>query len=71
MENKYPTNGELTSGQNIPFWIDSIPPLSFETLDKPMQTDVLVIGGGISGLSTAFQLVKKGKQMKKKLHTYN
>ncbi len=63
MENNYPPNGDLTSGEHIPYWIDSVTPLAFTPLEQPMQTDVLVVGGGISGLSTAYSLVKKGKKV--------
>jgi glycine/D-amino acid oxidase-like deaminating enzyme/nitrite reductase/ring-hydroxylating ferredoxin subunit len=63
MDNKHYLQGEVTSGENIPYWIDSVPPLSFQPLDNSLQTDVLVIGGGISGLSSAYCLLKKGKKV--------
>ena len=54
-------DGNLTSGSNISFWIKTISePIVFTTLDQDIITDVLVIGGGISGLTTAYCLIKEG-----------
>ncbi len=55
---------EVTSGSNLPLWF-SKPKLSlnFDKLDKNTTTDVLVIGGGISGLTTAYCLAKKGRKV--------
>jgi glycine/D-amino acid oxidase-like deaminating enzyme/nitrite reductase/ring-hydroxylating ferredoxin subunit len=56
-------NGQITSGESISFWIDSVNPFEFETLNQDIETDVLVIGGGIAGLTTAYLLLKAGKQV--------
>ena len=55
--------GRLTSGENISYWIDSVKPLEFKALNKDIETDVLVIGGGIAGLTTAYCLVKTGRKV--------
>ena len=52
-------SGSVTSGENKSWWIDSSEPLEFETLDKNISTDVLIIGGGIAGLTTAYLLSQK------------
>lgn len=57
------TKGFVTSGENIPYWIDSVKPLEFETLEKTIETDVLIAGGGIAGLTTAYQLLKAGRKI--------
>src|SRR5438552_2102809 len=44
----------------IPFWIDSTPIKRFPTLQKNMRVDVLVIGAGITGITTAYLLKKAG-----------
>ena len=44
----------------IPFWIDSAPIKRFPTLQKKMNVDVLVIGAGITGITTAYLLKKAG-----------
>ncbi len=54
---------EITSGNTIPIWMYKERGQSFEQLSKPMETDVLVVGGGIAGLMTAWQLLKKGKKV--------
>jgi glycine/D-amino acid oxidase-like deaminating enzyme/nitrite reductase/ring-hydroxylating ferredoxin subunit len=50
----------LTSGENLSFWTSSSEPIAFETLSGALDTDVLVIGGGIAGLTTAYLLAKAG-----------
>ncbi len=53
----------LSSGENRSFWINSLQRPQFETLQQDLQTDILVIGGGIAGLSSAYFLLKSGKQV--------
>lgn len=38
-------------------------PIAFEKLNQDINTDILVIGGGISGLSTAYCLAKEGRKV--------
>lgn len=56
-------NHEKTSGANSSFWTESVSPLSFKKLDAPTNTDILVIGGGLAGLTTAYCLAKEGKKV--------
>jgi glycine/D-amino acid oxidase-like deaminating enzyme/nitrite reductase/ring-hydroxylating ferredoxin subunit len=44
----------------IPFWIDSAPINRFPALGKNVNVDVLVIGAGITGITTAYVLKKTG-----------
>src|SRR5687767_5186445 len=53
----------ITSGENLSYWVDSIEPLSFETLEHDLETDVLIIGAGIAGLTTAYCLALSGRQV--------
>jgi glycine/D-amino acid oxidase-like deaminating enzyme len=55
--------GIVTSGENISYWIDSVKPLEFQQLKNELSTDVLVIGGGLAGLSTAYCLLKAGRKV--------
>ncbi|HYF31725.1 MAG TPA: FAD-dependent oxidoreductase [Chitinophagaceae bacterium] len=62
MVNSQPTEN-ITSGEHVSYWIDSVRPLSFETLNQDITTDVLVIGAGIAGLTTGYCLAASGRQV--------
>jgi glycine/D-amino acid oxidase-like deaminating enzyme/nitrite reductase/ring-hydroxylating ferredoxin subunit len=55
--------GITTSGSNISFWLDSVEPIRFTPLESNLRTEVVVVGGGISGLSVAYCLVRAGKKV--------
>jgi glycine/D-amino acid oxidase-like deaminating enzyme/nitrite reductase/ring-hydroxylating ferredoxin subunit len=54
---------EQTSGSNTSIWMLKTPVKSFNTLSGPMETDVLIVGGGVAGLMTAYELLTKGKRV--------
>ncbi|HKR06301.1 MAG TPA: FAD-dependent oxidoreductase [Bacteroidia bacterium] len=57
-------SGNITSGDNISFWFSSAgQPLVFEKLHEDISTDILVIGGGIAGLTAAYCLAKEGRKV--------
>ena len=58
-----PDQAALTSGHHLSYWIDSVAPISFKPLQEDRQTDVVVVGAGISGLSIAYNLAKSGKKV--------
>jgi phytoene dehydrogenase-like protein len=48
----------------LPYWVDSAPPLPSYAVDPlPERADVLIVGGGYTGLSTALYLARKGAQV--------
>ncbi|KAI1614997.1 oxidoreductase [Exophiala viscosa] len=55
-----------TNGKNDPVWIHKDPYHNrpeFPQLNKDLETDVCIIGAGISGISLAEQLVRRGVQV--------
>src|SRR5690349_4197145 len=59
----YPEDEKITSGEHRSFWITNSEPLRYKKLDEDLETDVLLIGGGIAGLTTAYCLLKAGKKV--------
>ncbi|MFC0773016.1 FAD-dependent oxidoreductase [Terrimonas alba] len=53
----------ITSGENISYWIDSRKPIEFKTLNQNIDTDILIIGGGIAGITTAYCLARAGRNI--------
>ena len=48
------------SGKPESYWLESTPPTGYPVLDRDITADVAVVGGGIAGLSTAWELAKYG-----------
>lgn len=44
-------------------WINNVDNKVLEKLDKDIECDVLIIGGGMAGLSVAYQLMNSGKNI--------
>ena len=59
------SNGKQHRGYHLPeypesYWLDSAALPSFTNLNEDIKADTAVIGGGISGITTAYLLAKKG-----------
>jgi glycine/D-amino acid oxidase-like deaminating enzyme len=53
-----------TSGKMESAWIGEWPvPLKFQNLNEDMTTDTVIVGGGISGMTTAYLLSKSGNKV--------
>ncbi|GAA4934586.1 hypothetical protein GCM10025331_19480 [Actinoplanes utahensis] len=47
-------------GTEESYWMDSAPPATHPALTGDAEADVVVIGGGIAGLSTTWELTERG-----------
>lgn len=59
-ENKI-LDGVRTSGRHYSFWLTSTEPIKFAPLRENLDVDVVVIGGGIAGITTAYLLSKSDR----------
>lgn len=53
-------SGKETSGANTPYWVASTQPFSTRKLSRNLETNVVVVGGGIAGVSVAYNLARNG-----------
>lgn len=61
-----PKHFQKTSGTTEPVWIHLEPYRNrpeFPKLDNDVETDVCIIGAGIAGISTAYELVRRGHKV--------
>lgn len=63
MNNKNSIGEKLTSGFNMPYWVDSVDPIVYETLKENISADVVIVGGGLAGVSVAYNLILAGKKV--------
>ncbi|MBK5285815.1 MAG: FAD-binding oxidoreductase, partial [Bacteroidia bacterium] len=52
--NNAPEDARITSGKSISYWTDATTPLAQNPLKENLETDVVIIGGGLAGLSVAY-----------------
>jgi glycine/D-amino acid oxidase-like deaminating enzyme/nitrite reductase/ring-hydroxylating ferredoxin subunit len=58
------TNEHISSGHHVSYWLFSeLVPLEFEQLRENFATDVVIVGGGIAGLTIAYRLLTAGKKV--------
>lgn len=58
--------GEITSGALMPLWLTGpvgVPNKEYETLTQSITADVAIVGAGITGLSVAYELLERGRQV--------
>jgi glycine/D-amino acid oxidase-like deaminating enzyme/nitrite reductase/ring-hydroxylating ferredoxin subunit len=54
------TRSEQSKMRNVPVWIDDTPIPKFPKLQRNISADVLVVGGGVTGITVAYLLKKAG-----------
>jgi glycine/D-amino acid oxidase-like deaminating enzyme/nitrite reductase/ring-hydroxylating ferredoxin subunit len=52
-----------TSGSNNTLWLKDFDSLDYASVNENIITDVCIIGGGITGLTTAYRLICEGKKI--------
>lgn len=50
-------------GKALSLWQDTTPETEFPELQKDQGSDVVIIGGGLAGITAAYYLTKKGKKV--------
>lgn len=60
MENSESHNLDLFSSIHEPYWLTSINRTEYQKLDKDIDVDVAIIGGGLVGITSAYLLKNKG-----------
>ncbi|TDQ45499.1 FAD-dependent oxidoreductase [Actinorugispora endophytica] len=45
------------------YWMESVPPAPYAALDGDTEVDVAVVGGGVAGLCTAWELTRAGRSV--------
>lgn len=63
LENTEPQDATLTAGKHISYWTESSATKALKPLSENVETDVVIIGGGLAGLSVAYCLVQSGKKV--------
>ena len=51
------------AGRTVPYWTDTADLPSFGPLERDIDADVCIVGAGMAGLSTAYQLVRRGRRV--------
>jgi glycine/D-amino acid oxidase-like deaminating enzyme/nitrite reductase/ring-hydroxylating ferredoxin subunit len=61
--NDCPQDPGITSGKNISYWTDSVQSALKNPLRENLTTDVVIVGGGLAGMSIAYCLTQSGKRV--------
>ena len=62
-KDNHPQDPQLTSGKHISFWTAKSALPLLNPLKEDLETDVVIVGGGLAGLSVAYCLSQSGKKV--------
>ena len=62
-ENANYEESTITSGHNISLWVDTTLPIKYSKLGQSLETEIVIVGGGLAGLSVGYCLSKAGKKV--------
>ncbi len=54
---------DRTAGTHNSYWVDSVPTREFEPLKENLETDTVIVGGGLGGITTAYCLARSGRSV--------
>lgn len=63
MKNTSSQPEKISSGTNSSFWVESVAAIAYSKLSSDKECDVVIVGGGISGVSIAYSLSKLGQKV--------
>lgn len=66
MANEFRQNrveADLTSGYSHSYWIDTVQSLKYDSLQSDLETDIVIVGAGLAGLSIGYCLVESGRNV--------
>jgi glycine/D-amino acid oxidase-like deaminating enzyme/nitrite reductase/ring-hydroxylating ferredoxin subunit len=58
-----PQGDKITAGTHVPYWVATSYVLSYQKLAVNKEADVVIVGGGIAGVSIAYCLCREGKKV--------
>src|SRR5688572_3819465 len=61
--NDNPLDAQITAGKNISYWTDSVLAEGINPLMENLETEVVIVGGGLAGLCVAYCLTQSGKKI--------